>query len=158
MELIKIQPHARVRLPGLTLTSLIFLTGSLFAQPGKSVGNAEIYEAIGMMFADGSGLAKMKFTDEQIDQILSGMKKGNLFGKDASGSRGPHAQGSANYDGKDEDCPGRRAGGNEGNSSGKQGKSQGIPRPSCHPGGCDERTRPDFTTKFLKREKDPVRR
>jgi FKBP-type peptidyl-prolyl cis-trans isomerase len=81
MELIKIQPHARVRLPGLTLTSLIFLTGSLFAQPGKSVGNAEIYEAIGMMFADGSGLAKMKFTDEQIDQILSGMKKGISLGK-----------------------------------------------------------------------------
>lgn len=81
MELIKIQPHARVRLPGLILTSLIFLTGSLFAQPGKSVGNAEIYEAIGMMFADGSGLAKMKFTEEQIDQILAGMKKGITLGE-----------------------------------------------------------------------------
>ena len=81
MELIKIQPHARVRLPGLTLTSLIFLTGSLFAQPEKSVGNAEIYEAIGMMFADGSGLAKMKFTEEQIDQILAGMKKGITLGE-----------------------------------------------------------------------------
>ena len=81
MELIKIQPHASVSFPGLLLTSLIFLTASLCAQSGKSVENAKIYEAIGMMFADGSGLAKMKFTDEQIDQILSGMKKGISLGK-----------------------------------------------------------------------------
>ena len=81
MELIKIQPHASVSFPGLLLTSLIFLTGSLCAQSGKSVENAKIYEAIGMMFADGSGLAKMKFSDEQIDQILSGMKKGISLGK-----------------------------------------------------------------------------
>ena len=81
MELIKIQPHASVSFPGLLLTSLIFLTVSLCAQSGKSVENAKIYEAIGMMFADGSGLAKMKFSDEQIDQILSGMKKGISLGK-----------------------------------------------------------------------------
>ncbi len=81
MELTKIQTNASVRYSGLLLTSLIFLTGSLFAQPEKSLENAKIYEAIGMMFADGSGLAKMKFTDEQIDQILLGMKKGISMGK-----------------------------------------------------------------------------
>ena len=81
MELTKIQPNASVRIPSFLLTCLIFLTSSLFAQPGKNLENAEIYEAIGMMFADGSGLAKMKFTDEQIDQILSGMKKGISLGK-----------------------------------------------------------------------------
>ena len=37
---------------------------------------ALIYETIGMMFAQGSGLGKMQFTEEQIDHILSGMKKG----------------------------------------------------------------------------------
>ena len=37
---------------------------------------ALIYETIGMMFAQGSGLGKMQFTEEQIDQILSGLKKG----------------------------------------------------------------------------------
>ena len=35
-----------------------------------------IYETIGMMFAKGSGLGKMQFTEEQIDHILSGMKQG----------------------------------------------------------------------------------
>ena len=32
---------------------------------------ALIYETIGMMFAKGSGLGKMQFTEEQIDHILS---------------------------------------------------------------------------------------
>ncbi|MDG1326602.1 MAG: FKBP-type peptidyl-prolyl cis-trans isomerase N-terminal domain-containing protein, partial [Opitutales bacterium] len=81
MELNKIQPNASVRYTGLILTSLIFLSGSLFAQNDKKMEDAEIYGAIGMMFAEGSGLAKMEFTSEQIDLILAGMKKGIALGK-----------------------------------------------------------------------------
>ena len=38
--------------------------------------DALIYETIGIMFAKGSGLGKMDFTDEQIKHILTGIKKG----------------------------------------------------------------------------------
>ena len=34
-----------------------------------------------MMFAQGSGLGKMQFTDKQVDLILAGMKKGITLGK-----------------------------------------------------------------------------
>ena len=60
---------------------MIILSGSLFGQDDKKIEDAEIYGAIGMMFAEGSGLAKMKFTDEQIDLILAGMKKGITLGE-----------------------------------------------------------------------------
>ena len=43
---------------------------------GKPIPDAEVYEAIGMVLADGTGLGRMQFTDAQIDLILSGMKKG----------------------------------------------------------------------------------
>jgi FKBP-type peptidyl-prolyl cis-trans isomerase len=43
------------------------------AQPSE---DALIYETIGIMFAKGSGLGKMDFTDEQIKHILTGIKKG----------------------------------------------------------------------------------
>ena len=36
----------------------------------------EVYEAIGVMFAQGSGLSRMEFTDAQIQQIVSGIQKG----------------------------------------------------------------------------------
>ena len=81
MEINKIHPIARVTKTGLLLTSMIILSGSLFSQNDKKNEDAEIYRAIGMMFAEGSGLAKMKFTEEQIDQILAGMKKGITLGE-----------------------------------------------------------------------------
>ena len=81
MEINKIHPIARVTKTGLLLTSMIILSGSLFSQNDKKTEDAEIYGAIGMMFAEGSGLAKMKFTEEQIDLILAGMKKGITLGK-----------------------------------------------------------------------------
>ena len=81
MKINKIQPIARVTKAGLLLTSMIILSGSLFGQDDKKIEDAEIYGAIGMMFAEGSGLAKMKFTEEQIDLILTGMKKGITLGK-----------------------------------------------------------------------------
>jgi len=58
MELTKIQPIARAKKIGLLVTSMIFLSGSVFAQNDKKIEDAEIYGAIGMMFAEGSGLAK----------------------------------------------------------------------------------------------------
>ncbi|HBJ61817.1 MAG TPA: peptidylprolyl isomerase [Opitutae bacterium] len=75
-----------------TLTATALLAGFLFTtslslgQPEKgktdsSSEEAKLYEAIGMMFAQGSGLGRMQFTDKQVDLILAGMKKGITLGK-----------------------------------------------------------------------------
>jgi hypothetical protein len=128
-EINKIQPIARVTKAGLLLTSMIILSGSLFGQDDKKIEDAEIYGAIGMMFAEGSGLAKMKFTEEQIDLILAGMKKGITLGK-CLRSSGSDAQGSTNHDGKDENRPGGRAGRDERTSRGEQSKIKGISHPA----------------------------
>jgi FKBP-type peptidyl-prolyl cis-trans isomerase FkpA len=75
---------AKAMLAGI-LSTLIFCpisasfaqTGTAsIAQAGKQIPDAEIYEAIGMILADGTGLGRMQFTDAQIDLILTGMKKG----------------------------------------------------------------------------------
>jgi len=75
---------AKALLAGL-LSTLIFCpisasfaqTGSAsIVQVGKQIPDAELYEAIGMILADGTGLGRMQFTDAQIDLILAGMKKG----------------------------------------------------------------------------------
>ena len=63
------------------LVSLFFTALATAAQDAteksqKPSEEALIYETIGIMFAQGSGLGKMQFTEEQIDHILSGMKKG----------------------------------------------------------------------------------
>ena len=66
-----------------TLTAVFLLLGFLFmtlasygqnsaSNSGNTTENTKIYEAIGMMFAQGSGLGKMEFTEEQIDLILGG--------------------------------------------------------------------------------------
>ena len=36
----------------------------------------KVFEAIGMMFAQGSGLSRMEFSDKEIDLIISGIVKG----------------------------------------------------------------------------------
>ena len=70
-----------------TLTAVFLLVGFLFttlasngqtsaSNSGDTNENPKIYEAIGMMFALGSGLGKMEFTEKQIDLILGDMKKG----------------------------------------------------------------------------------
>ncbi len=53
-------------------------TASAWAQDKKETASAdsEIYEAIGIMFSQGSGLARMEFTEEQIKSIVSGIQKG----------------------------------------------------------------------------------
>ena len=75
-----------------TLTAVALLAGFLF-MTSQTLGQTDkektdptgeedkIYEAIGMMFAQGSGLGKMQFTDKQVDLILAGMKKGITLGK-----------------------------------------------------------------------------
>ena len=43
MELTKIQPIARAKKTGLLVTSMILLSGSVFAQNDKKIEDAEIY-------------------------------------------------------------------------------------------------------------------
>ncbi|MBT3667107.1 MAG: FKBP-type peptidyl-prolyl cis-trans isomerase [Opitutae bacterium] len=77
-------PKSNLTVQGL-LIGFFLTTLTALGQPGESTGASnsdnKVYEAIGMMFADGSGLGKMQFTEEQIDLILAGMKKGIKLGK-----------------------------------------------------------------------------
>lgn len=76
--------RVKALLAGLFSTLVFGLLPASFAQTGsesitligKPIPDAEVYEAIGMVLADGTGLGRMQFTDAQIDLILSGMKKG----------------------------------------------------------------------------------
>ena len=63
-------------LVGFFFTALATTAQNTTEKSQKLSEEALIYETIGMMFAQGSGLGKMQFTEEQIDHILSGMKKG----------------------------------------------------------------------------------
>ena len=68
-------------LGGLFFTTLFSHGQSAKQNPELSTEESMTFEAIGMMFAEGSGLSKMEFTQQQIDLILSGMKKGIALGK-----------------------------------------------------------------------------
>ena len=63
-------------LVGFFFTALATTAQDATEKSQKLSEEALIYETIGMMFAQGSGLGKMQFTEEQIDQIFSGLKKG----------------------------------------------------------------------------------
>jgi FKBP-type peptidyl-prolyl cis-trans isomerase len=68
------------------LAGFLFTTSQTLGQTDKEKTDPtgeedKVYEAIGMMFAQGSGLGKMQFTDKQVDLILAGMKKGITLGK-----------------------------------------------------------------------------
>ena len=75
---------AKALLTGILSTLILCPISSSFGQTettsiellGQPIPDAEVYEAIGMVLADGTGLGRMQFTDAQIDLILSGMKKG----------------------------------------------------------------------------------
>ena len=67
---------ATALLVGFFFTTLATTAQDATEKSQKLSEEALIYETIGMMFAQGSGLGKMQFTEEQIDHILSGMKKG----------------------------------------------------------------------------------
>ena len=67
---------ATALLVGFFFTALATTAQDAKVKSQKLSEEALIYETIGMMFAQGSGLGKMQFTEKQIDHILSGMKKG----------------------------------------------------------------------------------
>lgn len=67
---------AKALLVGFLFTTLSIAGQDKTEEPVKLSEDVLIYETIGMMFAQGSGLGKMQFTEEQIDHIISGMKKG----------------------------------------------------------------------------------
>jgi FKBP-type peptidyl-prolyl cis-trans isomerase len=53
------------------------MTASMnYGQKGEAKTDTEVYEAIGVMFAHGSGLARMNFTDAEVESILKGLRKG----------------------------------------------------------------------------------
>lgn len=65
------------RFAGILVTS-VALFGATFLRaadepPSKVEG---VHEAIGVMFVVGSGLGRMQFSDEEVDQIISGIRKG----------------------------------------------------------------------------------
>jgi FKBP-type peptidyl-prolyl cis-trans isomerase FkpA len=84
MITLKATLSAKALLAGLLSTLIFCPISASFAQTGsesitligKQIPDAEIYEAIGMVWADGTGLGRMQFTDAQIELILAGMKKG----------------------------------------------------------------------------------
>ena len=67
---------AKALLVGFLFTTLSIAGQDKTDEPVKLSEDVLIYETIGIMFAKGSGLGKMQFTEEQIDHIISGMKKG----------------------------------------------------------------------------------
>ena len=67
---------ARGLLSGFLITTLSASGQTKTDKVAKPSEDALIYETIGIMFAKGSGLGKMNFSDEQINHILAGFKKG----------------------------------------------------------------------------------
>ena len=52
------------------VTIVLALTASMnYGQKEEAKSDTEVFEAIGMMFAHGSGLARMEFTDAEIESI-----------------------------------------------------------------------------------------
>ena len=76
MTTLKSPLSAKALLAGLLSTLIFCPISASFAQTEKQIPDAEVYEAIGMILADGTGLGRMQFTDAQMDLILAGMKKG----------------------------------------------------------------------------------
>ncbi len=65
------------RLRPVVATLVLALTASMtYGQKGETKSDAEVFEAIGVMFAHGSGLARMEFSATEIDSILKGLRKG----------------------------------------------------------------------------------
>ncbi|MBT4667372.1 MAG: FKBP-type peptidyl-prolyl cis-trans isomerase [Opitutae bacterium] len=56
--------------------SSILLASSANAAEEAPQPDPKVFEAIGMMFAQGSGLSRMEFSNKEIDLIISGIVKG----------------------------------------------------------------------------------
>ena len=67
---------AKALLVGFLFTTLSMAGQDKADEPLKLSEDVLIYETIGIMFAKGSGLGKMQFTEDQVNHILAGMKKG----------------------------------------------------------------------------------
>ncbi len=67
---------ANALLVGFLFTTLSMAGQDKADEPVKLSEDVLIYETIGIMFAKGSGLGKMQFTEDQVNHILAGMKKG----------------------------------------------------------------------------------
>ncbi len=61
---------------GILTLIAILLPGYATAQKDGQGTDKEVFEAIGMMFAQGSGLSRMDFSEKEIQLIVSGIQKG----------------------------------------------------------------------------------
>ena len=61
---------------GMLAIAALLLSIPANAQQGGPKPEKEVFEAIGMMFAQGSGLNRMDFSEAEIEFILAGIKKG----------------------------------------------------------------------------------
>ena len=65
-----------IRTTGLLALASVLLTVSANAQDKAKGPDKEVYEAIGMMIAQGSGLNQMEFTPAELELIVVGIQKG----------------------------------------------------------------------------------
>ena len=65
-----------IKTAGFLILVAILLTGPANAQEGGKESDKEVFEAIGIMFAQGSGLTQMDFSEPEIDLIISGIRRG----------------------------------------------------------------------------------
>jgi FKBP-type peptidyl-prolyl cis-trans isomerase len=78
MKTISTKPSSGMQTRSLLALAAILLSAPLNAQEpqtGQKV-DKEIFEAIGIFFAQGSGLSRMDFSDEEIEVIVTGLRKG----------------------------------------------------------------------------------
>ncbi|MFP6894126.1 MAG: FKBP-type peptidyl-prolyl cis-trans isomerase N-terminal domain-containing protein, partial [Opitutales bacterium] len=68
--------RAGIKALGLFAISSILLLSLGSAAVENRQPDQKVYEAIGMMFAQGSGLSRMEFSDKEIELIVSGIVKG----------------------------------------------------------------------------------
>ena len=76
---------AKLLLAGIMLSLGLHPAGSCLAQQENKVPDAEVYEAIGLILADRTSIGRMQFTDEQIELIISGIRKGVKLGEIPAG-------------------------------------------------------------------------
>jgi FKBP-type peptidyl-prolyl cis-trans isomerase FkpA len=61
---------------GILLLAAIMIATPTIAQKGGQTPDKEVFEAIGVMFAQGSGLTRMDFSPAEIELIVEGIRKG----------------------------------------------------------------------------------
>lgn len=69
-------PLASRKIAGLISLASALMVAHLSAQKGGDAPDKEIFEAIGIMFAQGSRLNLMDFSDAEVESIVEGIRKG----------------------------------------------------------------------------------